>query len=87
MPRGKIMGAEHGMLKLIFTRDDLIIRGVHVIGNLATELIHHGVSLIDNKVPVSKVIGEVFNYPTLHDLYKYAAYDGLGNLAGHKVKV
>ena len=28
----------------------------------------------------------VFNYPTLSEMYKYAAYDGLGNLAGHKVR-
>lgn len=86
MPRGKIMGAEKGMLKLVFTRDDLIIRGVHIIGHLATELIHHGVGLIEAKNTLLDVIGKVYNYPTLHDLYKYAAYDGLGNLAGHKVK-
>jgi len=87
MPRGKIMGAEKGMLKLIFTRDDLIIRGVHVIGNLATELIHQGVDLIKGKKTLLDMIGKVYNYPTLHDLYKYAAYDGLSNMAGHKVKV
>jgi len=86
MPRGKILGAEKGMLKLIFTRDDLIIRGVHVIGHLATELIHQGVELIQSKKTLMDVIGIVYNYPTLHDLYKYAAYDGLSNLAGHKVK-
>ncbi|MCH9624886.1 MAG: putative soluble pyridine nucleotide transhydrogenase [Chlamydiales bacterium] len=86
MPRGKILGAEKGMLKLIFTRDDLIIRGVHVFGHLATELIHQGVELIQSKKTLMDVIGIVYNYPTLHDLYKYAAYDGLSNLAGHKVK-
>lgn len=86
MPRGKIMGAERGMLKLVFTRDDLIIRGVHIIGHLATELIHHGVSLLENERTLLDVIGKVYNFPTLHELYKYAAYDGLGNLSGHKVK-
>jgi NAD(P) transhydrogenase len=86
MPRGKIMGIERGMLKLVFTKDDLIIRGVSIIGNLATELIHHGMSLIENKKTLLNVIGNVYNYPTLHELYKYAAYDGLGNLAGHKIK-
>jgi len=86
MPRGKIMGVERGMLKLIFTKDDLVIRGVSIIGNLATELIHHGMSLIDNQRTVVNVIGNVYNYPTLHELYKYAAYDGLGNLSGHKIK-
>jgi NAD(P) transhydrogenase len=28
----------------------------------------------------------VFNYPTLWEIYKYAAYDGLGNPAGHKLR-
>lgn len=86
LPRGKIMGAKVGMLKLIFTRDDLVIRGVHIIGHLATELIHHGANLIEAKKTVMDVIGKVYNFPTLHDLYKYAAYDGLGNLSGHKIK-
>lgn len=81
MPRGKIMGAEKGMLKLIFTRDDLVIQGTHLIGHLATELIHQGVDLIKNKRTLLDVIGKVYNFPTLHDLYKYAAYDGLGNLS------
>lgn len=87
MPRGKIMGADKGMIKLIFTKEDLIIHGVHVIGHLATELIHQGVDLIKGKKTLTDVIGKVYNYPSLHDLYKYAAYDGLSNVAGHKVKV
>ena len=28
----------------------------------------------------------VFNFPTLSEMYKYAAYDGLGNLASHKLR-
>ncbi|MDR3624290.1 MAG: Si-specific NAD(P)(+) transhydrogenase [Chlamydiales bacterium] len=86
MARGKIMGAVEGIMKIIFTRDDLVVRGVHVIGPLATEIIHYGLSLVENKKTVMHVISTVFNYPTLHDLYKYASYDGLGNLSGHKVK-
>lgn len=86
MPRGKIMGATEGLLKLIFTRDDKVIHGVHIIGPLATELIHHGMDLIESKKTLDDVIGKVYNFPTLHDLYKYAAYDGLGNLSGHKIK-
>jgi len=30
---------------------------------------------------IDAFIDAVFNYPTLSDAYKYAAYDGLGNLA------
>ena len=86
MPRGKIMGAQSGMLKIIFNKESLAILGVHIVGHLATELIHHGMGLIENNRTLLDVIGNVYNFPTLHDLYKYAAYDGLGNLTGHKVK-
>jgi NAD(P) transhydrogenase len=79
-----IMGAKDGFLKLVFTKDDLIIRGVHIIGPLASELIHFGLALVDGKKTLMDVISTVFNYPTLHDLYKYAAYDGLGNASGVK---
>jgi len=86
LPRGKIMGAQHGMLKLIFGKQDLVVYGVHIMGHLATELIHHGLGLIESKTTLLQIIGKVYNFPTLHDLYKYAAYDGLGNVAGHNVK-
>ncbi len=86
MARGKIMGSKAGFLKLIFNRSDLVIRGVHVIGHIACELIHYGMALVEEKKNLYQVIGTVFNFPTLHDLYKYAAYDGLGNVSGHKIK-
>jgi NAD(P) transhydrogenase len=86
MPRGKILGAKAGFLKLIFSQDELRILGVHIIGHMATELIHYGVMLVEEKKTLHDVIGQVFNFPTLHELYKYASYDGLGTQTGHKVK-
>ncbi len=86
MARGKIMGAKNGFLKMVFQKEDLKICGIHIIGNIATELIHFGVELVESKQTLYDVIGKVFNFPTLHDLYKYAAYDGLSNLSGHKIK-
>ncbi len=86
MPRGKILGAKAGFLKLVFSKDNLQVLGVHIIGHIATELIHYGVILVEEKKNLNEIIGQVFNFPTLHDLYKYAAYDGLSNYAGHKVK-
>jgi len=35
---------------------------------------------------VNEIVATVFNFPTLHDLYKYACFDALGNLSGHKIK-
>lgn len=86
MARGKIMGAQSGFMKLVFRKGDLTICGVHIIGHIATELIHFGLELVESKQTVYDVIGKVFNFPTLHDLYKYAAYDGLSNRTGHKIK-
>ncbi len=87
MARGKIMGAKNGFMKLVFEKESLQILGVHVIGHIATEIIHYGLALVEEKKNLYDVIGTVFNYPTLHDLYKYAAYDGLSTIAGHRVKL
>ncbi len=85
--RGMIMGdTDNGYLKLIFDKKTRVILGVHVIGYFATELIHYGMELVREQKTLDNLIGTVFNYPTLHDLYKYASYDGLGNIAGKKIK-
>ena len=85
--RGLIMGdVDNGFLKLVIERDSLAILGVHIIGHMATELVHFGMELVREKKSVYHIVSTVFNYPTLHNLYKYAAYDALGNLSGKKVK-
>ncbi|NDD57739.1 MAG: Si-specific NAD(P)(+) transhydrogenase [Chlamydiae bacterium] len=86
MARGQIMGAKNGFMKIIFCKDTLTILGIHIIGNIATEMIHYGISLVEDQKTLYNVIGTVFNFPTLHELYKYACYDGLSNLSGHKIK-
>jgi NAD(P) transhydrogenase len=86
--RGKIMGdKDNGFLKLVFERKSKVIVGVHIIGHIATEIIHYGMALVKERKTLDEVIATVFNYPTLHDLYKYASYDGLGNLEGKKLKI
>ncbi len=84
--RGHITGDTAGMLKLIFSRTDRKLLGISMIGELATELIHIGMMVLDNGLTIDEFIEQVFNYPTLSETYKYAAYDGLGNLAGHKLR-
>lgn len=84
--RGHITGDTAGMLKLIFARADKKLLGMSIIGENATELVHIGMMVLDNGLTIDEFIEQVFNYPTLSELYKYAAYDGLGNLAGHKLR-
>src|SRR5947208_2624013 len=85
MNSGKILDTE-GMLKLIFARADKKLLGVSMIGENSTELIHIGLTVLDKGLTIDEFIEQVFNYPTLSETYKYAAYDGLGNLAGHKLR-
>jgi NAD(P) transhydrogenase len=84
--RGHIAGDTSGLLKLIFSSKDKKLLGVSIIGENATELIHIGMVVLDNGSTIDEFIEQVFNYPTLSEMYKYAAYDGLGNLTGHKLR-
>jgi NAD(P) transhydrogenase len=84
--RAHITGDTAGMLKLIFHRADRKLLGISMIGESATELIHIGMMVLDNGLTIDEFIEQVFNYPTLSETYKYAAYDGLGNLSGHKLR-
>ena len=77
-PRGQIIGETHGMLKLIFSPADKKLLGVHHIGELSSELVHIGAHAIFDGATIDEFIMAVYNYPTLSDAYKYAAYDGLG---------
>ena len=93
--RGQIIGDTEGMIKLIFsapgaaTKDDDgkpdfpdggKLLGVSVIGEMASELVHTGMACLHFGGGVDYFIESVFNYPTLSDVYKYAAFDALGQL-------
>lgn len=79
-PRGQIIGDTSGLLKLIFSPADKKLLGVHLIGEMASELIHIGAHVMAADGTIDAFIHAVYNFPTLADSYKYAAYDGLGNL-------
>jgi NAD(P) transhydrogenase len=84
--RAAMVGDTSGLLKLVFRRDDRKLLGVHIIGESATELIHTGMAVLELAGTIDLFIAFVFNFPTLSEMYKYAAYDGLGNLARHKLR-
>jgi NAD(P) transhydrogenase len=78
--RGQIRGDTTGRLKLIFHRDTLKILGIHIIGEEASELVHIGQAVMVLGGTVEYFIDTVFNYPTLAECYKVAAFNGLGRL-------
>jgi NAD(P) transhydrogenase len=77
LPRGAIMGDKNGFLKLLFQRDDLRLLGVHVMGEQATEVVHIGLMAMATGATAELFNRICFNYPTLGDLYKFAAYDAI----------
>jgi NAD(P) transhydrogenase len=78
--RGQIIGDLSGLVKLLFSPSDQKLLGVHIMGEGASELIHLGLFVLSNGLTIDYFIQSVFNFPTLSEAYKYAAYDGLGNL-------
>lgn len=78
--RGQIIGDQSGLLKLIFHLDTHELLGVHIIGDGASELVHIGQAVMAFKGSVEYFINNVFNYPTLAECYKTAAFDGINRL-------
>jgi NAD(P) transhydrogenase len=80
--RGQIIGDTTGMLKLIFHTETRELLGVHIIGESASELVHIGQAVLAFGGKVDYFINNVFNYPTLAECYKTAAFDGINRLGG-----
>jgi NAD(P) transhydrogenase len=75
--RANLVGEAVGFLKVIVSPDGSRILGVHAVGPHASELIHHGMSVMSLGGTLAYFIEAVFNYPTLGEAYKWAAYDAL----------
>jgi len=79
--RGQITGHTDGRLKLLFHRETLELLGVHIFGEDAAELLHIGQAVFLLKGKVTYFVNTVFNYPTLAECYKAAAFNGLNRLS------
>jgi NAD(P) transhydrogenase len=78
--RGQIRGDTTGRLKLIFHRETRELLGVHIIGEGAAELVHIGQAVLVLKGTIDYFVETVFNYPTLAECYKQAAFNGINKL-------
>jgi NAD(P) transhydrogenase len=79
--RGQIIGDTTGLLKLIFHSENLKLLGVHIIGEGASELVHIGQAVLAYGGKADYFVHTVFNYPTLAECYKTAAFDGINRLS------
>jgi NAD(P) transhydrogenase len=79
--RGQIRGDTTGRLKIIFHRETKALLGVHIIGEGASELLHIGQAVMILGGTIDYFINTVFNYPTLAECYKAAAFNGVNKLS------
>ncbi len=79
--KGQLIGDQTGFLKLIFDPQSLKLLGVHIIGEGAAELVQVGHMAMMLGGTVDLLRDTVYNFPTMAQAYKMAAWDGLGKLA------
>lgn len=80
--RANLVGEAVGFLKVLAAKGDGKILGVHCIGPHASELVHLGHAVMALGGDLRYFAEAVFNYPTLGEAYKYAAFEALDRMKG-----
>lgn len=81
--RGQISGEDVGVLKILFQPDSRQILGIHCFGAEATEIIHIGQAIMNQRGEGNTIdyfIRTTFNYPTMAEAYRIAAFNGVNRL-------
>ena len=76
--RGQISGIRNGLLKMVADPTGEYLLGVQIIGEGATELIHVGQMALQHAATVDSFVENIFNFPTLAESYRVAAFDIVG---------
>jgi NAD(P) transhydrogenase len=83
LARAQMTGEKVGMLKILFHAETLEILGVHCFGVGAAEIVHIGQTVMASRDinNLRHFVDTTFNYPTMAEAYRVAAYNGLNRLA------
>lgn len=80
LARGYIKGDNHGMLKILVERKTHKILGIHIVGEGAANLVHIGMAFMLKDGIANDLINMIFNYPTLAEAYRIAAFNALNKI-------
>ena len=82
LARAQLANERIGMLKLLFHTQTLRVLGVHCFGDGAAEIVHIGQTVMaSNDINNVRFFTETtFNYPTMAEAYRVAAYNGRNRL-------
>jgi NAD(P) transhydrogenase len=81
--RGQINGCQRGLLKLVADPGGRRVVGVQIAGDGATELVHIGQLGLAAELDVDAYVDNVFNFPTMAEAYRIAAFDIVKQRARH----
>ena len=84
--RGHIARCPDGLLKMIASADG-VVRGVHIIGDNATDLVHIGQMGLIQSATAETFVENVFNFPTFAECYRVAALQITGQLGAQHPRV
>jgi NAD(P) transhydrogenase len=73
--RAHIAGEPAGFLTLLCERGSARVLGVQVLGEGATELVHLGQAAIATGATADFFVEQIFNFPTMTEAYRIAAFD------------
>ncbi|HKE94648.1 MAG TPA: Si-specific NAD(P)(+) transhydrogenase [Povalibacter sp.] len=82
LARAQMTDERVGMLKIIFHAETLAVLGVHCFGDGASEIVHIGQTVMASRDlnNIRYFTSTTFNYPTMAEAYRVAAYNGLNRL-------
>ncbi len=73
--RAHIAGEPTGFLALLCDRGSARVLGIQALGEGATELVHLGQAAIATGATAEFFIEQIFNFPTMSEAYRIAAFD------------
>ena len=83
LARAQIASTLVGSLKILFHRETKEILGIHCFGERASEIVHIGQAIMQQKGPANTIeyfVNNTFNYPTMAEAYRVAALNGLNRI-------
>ena len=83
MARAQIASTQTGSLKILFHRETKEILGIHCFGERASEIVHIGQAIMQQKGEGNTIdyfVNTTFNYPTMAEAYRVAAINGLNRI-------
>jgi NAD(P) transhydrogenase len=81
LARAQMTDERVGMLKIIFHAETMQVLGVHCFGDNASEIVHIGQTVMaSSNNDIRYFTQTTFNYPTMAEAYRVAAYNGINRL-------